>query len=226
MTLKNLSIFSLITICIVFSLLIKSDINSTQGHLYTLSEPELEKMDINFELELQRLNYIIAWDDQNADAYYNRGWVYEQIGDPENAEKDYTTAIDIDNSNEDAYFNRGHLYIRSGEYEKAIQDFSEVITLNPESVDAYNNRGNAFFMLGETDSALFDYDTAIDLNPEDPELYQNRAVIYSAKGDRKKAEQDLLEAVRLEDKFSTDNEAIKPEEKPATMNSPPEGYSM
>jgi tetratricopeptide (TPR) repeat protein len=155
------------------------------------------KEDQEYAMEMKRLNNLIKMDKQNANAFYNRGWLYEIKGDLEKAERDYTKAIGVNKRHKDAYYNRGLVYIRMKKYEEAIKDFTEAIKLKPSAVDAYCNRGNANFELGKKDLALEDYDAALKIDPEDGDLYYNRAAIHQANGDESKAELDLKKAAEL-----------------------------
>lgn len=65
----------------------------------------------------------------NADAYFNRGWLYEYKGDPQLAEKDYSRAIELDKKHKDAYYNRGLLrglaFLAKGNKPKAMEGFNK-----------------------------------------------------------------------------------------------------
>ena len=154
-------------------------------------------LDSEMEMKLTSLNNLIKLDKTNADAYYNRGWVYVYKGDLNKAEKDYSKAIENKKRNEDAYYNRGLVYIKMKKYQQAINDFSEVIKLKPKAVDAYCNRGNANFQLGKADLALKDYNAALKIDPKDADLYFNRGVVYLAKGQKNKSQADFKKAAQL-----------------------------
>jgi tetratricopeptide (TPR) repeat protein len=173
----------------------------------TLSGPDRQKNkseyikeklgDEELSKELKRVNSLIALDAKNANAYYNRGWLYEYKGETGKAIEDYTKAVSIDRQHVEAFYNRGLIYSRQKKYELAIKDFTEVIKLRKDDSDVYNNRGNAFFQLGKLERALEDYHTAIRLNPRDADLYFNRAIVYRALGENKKAIQDFQKAADL-----------------------------
>lgn len=147
--------------------------------------------------ELKRINHLITLDNQNADAFYNRGWIYEHKGEFEKAVKDYTRALTIDKSQTDAYYNRGLIYLVQGKYSLAIADFTEVIKQKREDADVYNNRGNAYMKINEFESALNDYNTAINLSPDDPDLYYNRGIVYRHRGEHRKSRQDFQKAADM-----------------------------
>lgn len=151
----------------------------------------------NSELEMRKLNNLISLGSKDADAFYNRGYLHANKGDPQMAEKDYTQAIAINKENADAYYNRGLAYVQMKRYQEAVADFTQAINLNPRDVDAFCNRGNAKFQMGKVDLALRDLTSALKINPNDADLYYNRGVIYLAKGLKPKAMADFRKAARL-----------------------------
>jgi len=181
------------------------------------------KEDQEYEMEMKRLNNLIKMDKKNADAFYNRGWLYEIKGDFDKAEKDYTKAIGVNKRHKDAYYNRGLVYIKMEKYEQAIKDFSEAIKLKPRSVDAYCNRGNANFELGKNDLALEDYNAALQIDPNDADLYYNRAAIHQANGEESKATLDHKKAAELGHNKARQHLGVPPG-KPTT-STPPEKTS-
>jgi tetratricopeptide (TPR) repeat protein len=147
-----------------------------------------------YESEMKKLNSLLAADDKNADAFYNRGWLYEAKGDLRMAEKDYTRSIELDEKDKDAYFNRGMLFIKEKKFEEAVNDFSNVIKLDPASSDAYCNRGNAYLQLNRTDQAIQDYNAALKIKSDDADILCNRGIAYLAKGNKPLALKDFRKA--------------------------------
>ena len=151
---------------------------------------------LDFEFELKKINSLISVNDRNADAFFNRGWLYEHKGDLQLAEKDYSRAIELDGKNKDAYYNRGLLYARMKKHEEAIKDFSEVVKLDPGAADALCNRGSAQLQLGRIDLALTDFDAGLKTKPGDPDLLYNRGLAFIAKGNKSKAMEDFNKAAQ------------------------------
>jgi len=149
---------------------------------------------LNFEFELKKINSLLSVNDKNADAYFNRGWLYEYKGDLPLAEKDYSKAIELDRKNKDAYYNRGLLYTKMKKYEEAIKDFSEVLKLDANAADALCNRGSAQLQMGRIDLALTDFDAGLKIKPGDPDLLYNRGLAFLAKRSKPKAMEDFKKA--------------------------------
>ena len=159
--------------------------------------PALPGVTIDFELEMKRLESLLALNDKNAEAYYNRGWLNEYKGDKARALQDYTKAIDIDKKLKDAYFNRGLLLARMNRHEEALKDLSEVIRMEPASTDGFCNRGSVHFRMGKVDLALADYEAGLKINSNDADLLYNRALVHLAKGNKAAAAEDLKKSAQM-----------------------------
>jgi Tfp pilus assembly protein PilF len=77
--------------------------------------------EINLYIQLGRtseligkLGEAIALDEENELLYFNRGTIYDQEGDIDNAEKDYLTALELNPSAFGANYNLGALYFNQG----------------------------------------------------------------------------------------------------------------
>ena len=163
-----------------------------------------EKKDVVSYPEVIKFNDLIKKDPGNADAYYNRAWVYASKGEIEKALGDYTKAIKLNDRYTDAYYNRGLLYARMKRPESAIKDFSTVIKLDPSSVDAYCNRGNANYQLGRNGFAIQDYTTAIEIRHDDADILYNRGVAYLAEGRKSESLADFRMAAKMGHKRALD----------------------
>ena len=157
----------------------------------------LKRMNLERDKEIKVLSEVIKVNDKNADALYNRAWLYASKGNFDQAVRDYTRCIEINNGNKDAYYNRGLVYVRMSKYGLAIEDFSEVIIQDPRAVNAYCNRGNANFQLGKYDFALKDYSAALKIGPNDADIYYNMGMVYLKKGPNSRAMIELNKAAKM-----------------------------
>jgi uncharacterized membrane protein YhaH (DUF805 family) len=105
----------------------------------------------------------------SADAFYNRGDAYDEMGEYGKAIADYNKAIELDPNHALAYHNRGCAYGEIGAYDKAIADYNKAIELNPNDSLAYYNRGLAYSEKGDVPKAVSDLEKCIGLCT-DPEL--------------------------------------------------------
>ena len=99
-------------------------------------------------------------------SYNNRGEVYRQQGESENAIADFNKAIELDPTDAIAYSDRGVVYFAQDEFEKAITDFTKAIELDPADAVNYYYRGVTLEELGSTENAEADYAKAKELGYE------------------------------------------------------------
>jgi tetratricopeptide (TPR) repeat protein len=150
----------------------------------------------DFIFEMKKINSLLSVSEKNADAYFNRGCLYEYKGDLQLAEKDYSRAIELDKKHKDAHYNRGLLYTKMKKYEEAVKDFTEVVKLDPSAADALCNRGSAQLQMGRIDLALADFEAGLKIKPGDPDLLYNRGLAFLAKGNKPKAMEDFNKAAQ------------------------------
>ena len=79
-----------------------------------------------------------------AEAYYNRGLVYHNLGQPSKAISDYTKAIKVNPKFAQAYGNRGSIYAFLGKSEDAKEDLLKAVKLNPASKPAVKKISDRF----------------------------------------------------------------------------------
>ena len=73
------------------------------------------------------------------DAYYNRGMIYKQLEEFENAIQDFEKCLLIDeNPDSDLYVDKGMCYYQLDNLEKAEKDFRKALEIDPENERALN----------------------------------------------------------------------------------------
>jgi tetratricopeptide (TPR) repeat protein len=109
------------------------------------------------------LSNVIQLNPKNANAYYKRGIIYEQLNQYQKAINDFSSATDLNSHYASAYCERGNSYFNLGQHQKAIQDCSKAINLNAKIADAYYIRGKSYAALKKYDLAKNDNEQAIKL---------------------------------------------------------------
>jgi tetratricopeptide (TPR) repeat protein len=130
----------------------------------------------------QKIHYFstaISIDPDYAPAFNNRGKIYQEIGQEENALSDFNSAVTLDSTFVFAYYNRGTLYQKMGDNRKAIRDLNRAIKLDSLFELAYIYRGLSRSNLGQYKAALKDFDKVIQLNPGNPKPYLYRGLAYT-----------------------------------------------
>ena len=142
--------------------------------------------EINLYIQLGRtseligkLGEAIALDEENELLYFNRGTIYDQEGDINNAEKDYITAIALNPSVFGANYNLGALYFNQGVETKNKAN----ATSNNSLYEKLNNEADAVFA-----KALPFLETAHNLNADDKNTLLSLKQLYYLKSDYAKSE--------------------------------------
>ena len=143
--------------------------------------------EINLYIQLGRtseligkLGEAIALDEENELLYFNRGTIYDQEGDIDNAEKDYLTALELNPSAFGANYNLGALYFNQG-----------VETKNKANATSNNSLYKKLNKDAETvfAKALPYLETAHNLNSEDKNTLLSLKQLYYLDGAYSKSEE-------------------------------------
>lgn len=130
--------------------------------------------------------------------HYNTGLTSMKEGNPREALKYFTKAIEI-NPNESKYYNdRGVAYKRSGDLEKALSDYEKSLEINPHYTNALNNKGVVFLEQGRYDEALASFEEALKYGGLEGKIFTNVGIAKAAKGDHKAAVKDFNSAVSMQ----------------------------
>ena len=143
---------------------------------------------------------IIKKSPYKARAYVNRGKIYNELRQYENAIADLTKAAEVDPRYALAYTNRGFAYKSLGNWQKGLEDYTKSIEIEAKNSLAYSNRGNIYVNLKQWDKALADYNQSIKIDPAFPLAYLNRAFVYNSLEQWEKALEDCNVAIKLNPK--------------------------
>jgi tetratricopeptide (TPR) repeat protein len=79
------------------------------------------------------------------DGYFHGllGAIYGRKGMHEEAQEEYTIAIDLDPTNLSAFVNRAEIFLQHGEIEKALKDLKRAIELDPKGEKPFGVRARA-----------------------------------------------------------------------------------
>jgi tetratricopeptide (TPR) repeat protein len=101
-----------------------------------------------------------------AQVVFQRGLIYHQMGDADQAIVDYSDAIRLSPRDTYAYVNRGIvLYTKKDNNEGAISDFDSALKLNRCETTAWINRGLTYKRKGNLNQSIADFTDAIKCLP-------------------------------------------------------------
>jgi len=147
---------------------------------------------------LDEQNRAIEKNSKDAKAFYEKGKVYVDLGEYENAKGSFGVAITIDPIWSDVYLGRGDAYYYNGEYDKAIEDYSKAIVIGSNSSEVYSSRGMAYAKSGENIKAIEDCSKAIAIDPKSTQAYLVCGVAYNNRGDHDKAIESYSKVVTID----------------------------
>lgn len=159
----------------------------------------------DYESAIQQLTEIIEQDDDNPEAYYQRGLCYWELNgyeEPVPAILDFTKAIQLNQNRPEVFYRLAIAKWHNGnELTEVINDLDKAIKLDPLYADAYKERGFIGASLpGNYEQAMDDFETALKLNP-DPGYLSFKAFIKGMKGDLHGAIDELTRAIQMKPKF-------------------------
>ncbi|MBW4519775.1 MAG: tetratricopeptide repeat protein [Scytolyngbya sp. HA4215-MV1] len=130
--------------------------------------------------------------------YLERGKVYAQIGEWQQAIADYTEALMM-NPDADSYVHglRGLAWEKVGNFEAAISDYTQQLTIYPNDGVGYTRRGILYAHLKNFSEASRDLDAALQLNDTKAEAYLAQGELRSQMGNVQGALVDYQRAIEL-----------------------------
>lgn len=131
----------------------------------------------------------------------SRGMIHWQNGNLENAERDYSWAIEINSAYANPYNNRGNVKLEKGDHAGAARDYSEAINVNVRFVEAYYNRGIAKENSGDYVGAVEDFNQTIQLDSQCTDAYWRRGAAKERLGDYSGAVEDFNRVMELDPDF-------------------------
>ncbi len=148
------------------------------------------------EIGIERIEKVKP-DTKDATIYHNRGRIFAEFSEYQQAIRNYTRAIELDPKEVSFYRDRGVAYAKCKEYQQAIADYTSVIDLDPKNAWAYRERGIANRRLKEYEKAITDFTQAIRLEPERALTYRYRGWSYQSNKEYEKALVDFSHAIKL-----------------------------
>ncbi len=93
-------------------------------------------------------------------------------------------------------FNRGVRLAENGDFENALKLFQDVVRSSPNMALGHANAGFCLYRLGKPTEAIAAYERARSLAPEDPQHAHDIGCVYYTSGQKEKAFDCFLDALR------------------------------
>jgi tetratricopeptide (TPR) repeat protein len=153
--------------------------------------------DGNKQGSLTDFSKAIQLDNRSALAFYQRGYIRNNLGLKQAALTDLSRAIELDPKYTKAYYQRGIIRAETNDNNGAASDLDRAIALDPKYLKAYNRRGMVRDKLGDFAGAVSDYTVAIELAPKQANLYYLRGLAHYNSGNKQAAIADYDRAIQL-----------------------------
>jgi TPR repeat protein len=143
----------------------------------------------------------------NADAWFQLGYCYGELGRYQEAIEAYKQAIRIKPDLAEAHLMLGVAYGKLGRYQEAIEAHKQAIRIEPNFAEAHYNLGVTYDKLGRYQEAIEAYKQAIRIKPDNAEAHLMLGVAYYKLDHYQAAIEAFKQAIR-----------IKPDDAPAQCN--------
>ena len=122
-----------------------------------------------------------------AQAYYNIGYCYNELGNFSKSVEAYKQTTRIDPDDADAYYNLGYAYNKLGFDKDAMEEYKQAIRIDPDHANAHIGLGVNYGKLGNYTKAIESFKQAIRIEPDNAKAHSGLGGVYHLIGDRKSA---------------------------------------
>jgi tetratricopeptide (TPR) repeat protein len=135
---------------------------------------------------------------KSADVLADRAKAHRARKDYDLARDDCNEALKLEPRHAEAFNVRGCVSSDRGQFDEALKDFRRAVQLAPRCAPFHANRAFAHAGKQEFDQAIRSYDEALGLTPVVAEWHYRRGLALEQHGDPARAEEDYVQAVRLD----------------------------
>ncbi len=136
-------------------------------------------------------------DKELAQALYQRGLGYAELGQYQNAIRDFDQALKFAPEATDARFNRGAAYSKTGKLDQAMADFDALLAQVPNDPNTLYARAWVLSQRGDDAAAIADLDQVLAQAPDDRDALVDRGGLNIRAGRYDAAIQDFSALLKL-----------------------------
>ncbi len=129
----------------------------------------------------------IAQIETSYDLYYERGIIYDKMGNTQKTIEDLNAAYTLNSSDIKLILLLGNALFKSGKNDQALSKFQKVITIDKNQAEAHFSIGKIIESQGKAEKAVSYYENAIRLDPKVGVYYYQLGFLYKGLGKYQKA---------------------------------------
>jgi len=130
-----------------------------------------------YDEALSTVNDALRQNEQLAQGYFIKGYVYKETGDTTFALSSFQTAIEVDPDLYEAYMELGSLYAFQGD-PIALEYFNSALDIRPKSAEAFYHKGMFLQAGSRIDQARNTYMEMLQADPNNVLAYYNLGYLY------------------------------------------------
>lgn len=161
-----------------------------------------EAMDLTNQGRLEEASHVfeeILMDNpRNADALYNLGMCFTELGEPEKALKALEQCVEYKRDYSNAYVALGFAYSKMMDFENAKRYLLEALKSDANNSFALRNLGGLFGRAGEIEKSLYYLEKAYKVDPSDAKTVYGLAYAYHEVKDYDKADKYYKQVLKMD----------------------------
>ncbi|MER2492286.1 lipoprotein NlpI [Catenovulum sediminis] len=159
-----------LTACSSFSQLSQTHPVQPEPQILNIANPIVDT--VQHQVAIRRISDILTQeqlnDEQQAELYFRRGLLLDELGLMHLAYFDMMQALEHKPDLSEAYNMLGIYYVRQEEFGRAYESFDSVLELTPDHEYAYFNRAIALYYGERAQLSYKDFESFYNINPTDP----------------------------------------------------------
>ena len=184
-------------------------LNANYHYVFGQLIEDWKELEGAWEKAIREFTRTIELDPSYIEAWYNRGLLYEKLGDLEKACEDFKQVVSRAPAFHAARHNLGILYIKQQEWKDAEQVFEEILEVEPREPDAHYHLAEIYLNLyGDVDRAIHCLQYAIERDPEHLDARFELGLLYAKQRYtrpefRQQAIDQFIELIKRNDELQT-----------------------
>lgn len=147
------------------------------------------------------LDNILKVNPADADAHFNKGLIYKEIGDTSQALNAFQTAVEMNANLSEGYIQLGKLFASQGN-SNAIRYFDNALRIDTMDYVALHSKASFYHQGGQLDRAEVLYKLLITRHSQNPDPHYDLGLLFMEQGRYAEAKQEFNLSVKMDPAFA------------------------